>query len=355
VDENTLSLFDIVDEFGLKALSVRPIRGGLINETFAVRTSSSGTWILQAVNPIFAPEVQIDIDHVTNYLRDKGLVSPKLRSTTAGQLWLSADDKIWRMMNFIEGVSVNRATSTNHAREAGMILGDFHVALRDFEHEFHSVREGIHDTAHHVSFLRKTLGETQFKDHENYEAVSDCAEQILTMADHLEELPSQSPSIVHGDPKISNIRYNRDTGRAICLVDLDTVGRMPSLLELGDAFRSWCNAAPSGEDEPEPEFSMPLFEASVGGYAKATGKLLSQQEAAAIPDATLLISLELACRFAADALHEKYFGWNHAQFPSAGEHHLIRARGQLRLAQSLESQLDAARAIVKEAFDDAAK
>ena len=351
MDNNTLSLFDVVEKFGLKALSVRPIRGGLINETFAVRTSSSGTWVLQAVNAIFAPEVQIDIDHVTNHLREKGMVSPKLRETVDGNLWLEADDKIWRMMSFIEGVSVNRATSANHAREAGLILGNFHLAMDDFEHDFHSQRPGIHDTERHLKHLRDSLADKSFKSHENHEAVSQCAEQIFAISDRLEKLPKQEPRIVHGDPKISNIRYNRDTGKALCIVDLDTVGRMESLLELGDAFRSWCNPAPSGEDEQSPEFSMPLFDASIKGYAKATGDLLKPEEWQAIPDATLMICLELSSRFAADALHENYFGWNNAQFASRGEHNLIRANGQLRLAQSLDSQMDAARVIVKEAFD----
>ena len=47
------------------------------------------------------------------------------------------------------------------------------------------------------------------------------------------------------------------------------------------------------------------------------------------------VSLELAARFAADALAESYFGWNAARFPGRGEHNLVRARGQWSLHQAL--------------------
>ena len=47
------------------------------------------------------------------------------------------------------------------------------------------------------------------------------------------------------------------------------------------------------------------------------------------------VSLELAARFAADALRESYFGWDAARFPGRGEHNLVRARGQWSLHQAL--------------------
>ena len=47
------------------------------------------------------------------------------------------------------------------------------------------------------------------------------------------------------------------------------------------------------------------------------------------------ISLELAARFAADALFESYFGWDPARFPGRGEHNLVRARGQWSMHQAL--------------------
>ena len=103
-------------------------------------------------------------------------------------------------------------------------------------------------------------------------------------------------------------------------------------------MRSWCN--PAGEDEEEPEFSLPLFEAAMEGYF---GELKSwfgptRHEVRSIVPGVERICVELATRFAADALHERYFGWNPQRFPSRGAHNLHRARGQLHLARSVRRQ-----------------
>ena len=45
------------------------------------------------------------------------------------------------------------------------------------------------------------------------------------------------------------------------------------------------------------------------------------------------MALELAVRFAADALRESYFGWDAERFESCGHHNLVRARGQLDVAR----------------------
>jgi len=105
-------------------------------------------------------------------------------------------------------------------------------------------------------------------------------------------------------------------------------------IELGDAWRSWCN--PAGEDVAEAEFSMELFAPSAGAYLQANP--------VAVPIRAMLgagverICLELASRFCADALRESYFGWNQDLCGSRGEHNLLRARGQLSLARSVRAQ-----------------
>ena len=47
------------------------------------------------------------------------------------------------------------------------------------------------------------------------------------------------------------------------------------------------------------------------------------------------MSLELAVRFAADALDESYFGWDAGRFASRGDHNLVRARGQWSLHEAV--------------------
>jgi len=153
-------------------------------------------------------------------------------------------------------------------------------------------------------------------------------------------LPSR---IIHGDLKISNLRFTGDT--ATSLIDLDTLQRGTLDAELGDALRSWCNR--SAEDDPEPSFDLGLFEAAMRGYvAGARGLPLTKAEWASIVPGVERITLELASRFVRDALEERYFGWNPA-YGTPGEHNLVRARAMTELAASVHEVAGEAEAILR--------
>jgi hypothetical protein len=148
---------------------------------------------------------------------------------------------------------------------------------------------------------------------------------------------------VHLDLKFNNVLFRSakpggDPTDACCLIDLDTLSRMPLWVELGDAWRSWCNRRP--EYEPEAELDPGVFEASAGAWLDAVELELGRPELESLAHGIERLSLELCSRFAADALQEQYFGWNAERFASAGEHNLNRARGQL----SLHTQAREARA-----------
>jgi hypothetical protein len=117
------------------------------------------------------------------------------------------------------------------------------------------------------------------------------------------------------------------------MIDLDTVGPMPLSLELGDAWRSWCNVR--GEDESEARFDPDIYESSLVGYARDCALSLASDEVDALVHGVEWITLELAARFAADALAERYFGWDPSRFERAGEHNLVRAQGQWSLHQQV--------------------
>jgi Ser/Thr protein kinase RdoA (MazF antagonist) len=226
------------------------------------------------------------------------------------------------------------------ASEAGRVLGEFHRALDDFDHEFAATRAGVHDLGRHIDTLNRTL--EKHSDHPGLSDIRAIADGILAIASRLEPLPATPQRIVHGDPKISNVIFAGD--RAVCLIDLDTVAPMALPLELGDALRSWCD--PAGEDSPASHFSAERFRASLEGYRSGVGTMLSASEWQALPLAALTISVELAARFAADALAEAYFAWDPANFESRSHHNRIRAAGQLALAREIEAELPKLQRIV---------
>ena len=80
---------------------------------------------------------------------------------------------------------------------------------------------------------------------------------------------------------------------------------------------------------------LEIMRASLSGYAAGLGRALTADERRALLLGVEWVSLELAARFAADALFESYFGWDAARFPGRGEHNLVRARGQWSLHEAL--------------------
>ena len=328
--------------------SVRPLGAGLINRTFLAATTRGEPRVLQQVNPIFPPEVNSDIEQVTAHLAERGLETPRIVTTLAGARWLEAEDGggTWRALTYVAGRSMNALTSPAQAHAAGELLGRFHRALDDYDHAFASRRPPIHDLGRHLAALEAALG--AHGGHRDYDQVAPLAEAIFAAARRLDPLAATPPRVVHGDPKINNILFRVHADEALCLVDLDTLGRMDLPLELGDALRSWCN--PAGEDRRQGIFSVALFRAAVSGYARAAAGWVGADEVAGIVAATASIQVELAARFCADALNERYFGWDPAQFPTRGEHNRARAEGQLAIHRSLLAERPALEKAVSAAF-----
>lgn len=339
-------LAPVLAAFGAAGAAVRPLGAGLINQTLLVEGGPRGRFVLQRLHAIFPPEVNDDIDAVTRHLAARGLVTPRIIPAADGRNWTTHDGGTWRALTWVDGVGLERLESPAQAREAGGVLARFHHAVADLDHEFRSRRPGVHDTARHLANLRRAL--EAHAGHRRFAAVAPLARDILAAAAALPPLPAAPERVVHGDPKAANILFTRDRARALCLVDLDTLARMALPLELGDAFRSWCN--PAGEDRSRASFSLELFAAAVAGYAEAAAGLVTATEAAAIVPATQTIYVELAARFCADALEESYFGWNPREFPGRSEHNEVRAESQLTAARSLAAQRVAAEEAVRLAF-----
>ncbi len=319
---------------------------GLINQTFLVRTADHAQFVLQRLNPIFSSAINVDIDVVTRQIETAGHPTPRLVPAQHGQLWVESAGETWRVLTYVAGVCCDTLEDPHQAREAGALLARFHLILSKLQHEFVNVRPGVHDTARHLKALWNVLDSRQ--DHPNYVEIEPLAKEILSLAAQLPVLPGLPDRVVHGDPKISNVVFDDADGKAICMIDFDTLTRMPLPLELGDAFRSWCN--PAGEDTPQTRFSLELFATAISGYASVASGFIEPEERSSVVSATRMIMLELAARFCADALTESYFAWNPNKFSSRSEHNRVRAEGQLAVYRSLTDQADEAERLVDQAF-----
>jgi Ser/Thr protein kinase RdoA (MazF antagonist) len=321
---------------GLDGAQITPLGRGLVNHTYLV-SRGQARFVLQRLNPVFSAAVNDNIDAVTRRLADLGMATPRLVPARDGLLSvdLGAKDGLWRLQTYVDGVSFDVVASLGQARAAGGLVASFHRALDGMHREFSGMRSGVHDTALHLARLREALDAR--RDHRLYREVNALVADLVAGVGDLPPLPSLPPCVCHGDPKLNNILFaGREAPaaeQAVCFIDLDTVGPMALAHELGDAWRSWCNRSP--EDASQARFDVEIFRASFEGFHHALGRTLGADERRACLHGVEWISLELAVRFAADALLESYFGWAPERYPGRGEHNLARAHGQWALHRAV--------------------
>lgn len=317
---------------------IAPHGGGLINATFVVSDAGAPRFALQRLHPIFAAEVNDDLDVVTAHLAARGLVTPRLVRTRDGRACVVHAGRVWRALTWIAGTTVHAVPDPAWAESAGALVGQFHRAVADLAYRYRFARAGVHDTAAHLGALRERAAAST-ADAEAREL----AHAIAAAAAALPELPATAPRHVHGDLKISNVIFGAG-GDALALVDLDTLGRGTLAFELGDALRSWCN--PHGEDAGAVRFDLAIFAAALRGFRAVADPICTAAERASIAVGLETVCVELAARFAVDVFDDRYFGWDAARFPSRRAHNLVRARGQLALAAAVRAVRDELHAIV---------
>jgi len=345
-------MHDTIPEFVLahwRDLAGQPIAaqsGGLINRTFRV-DGRRGPVIVQRLHPVFGWVANEEMAIVNAQLAAKGLTTPRPVRTDAGALWVEdGEGAVWRALTFVEGQAFDRITSPQMAYEAGKLVATFHSSVADLEHEYRHVRAGVHDARKHFGVLREALEE--HAEHRLFDQVAPLAERIWTIAEKLPDWSSLSRRHAHGDLKISNLLFRDGAGH--CLVDLDTLGRMIWPFEMGDALRSWTN--PHGEDQQRSAVDVETFTAALSGYGDVArdADLISDEELETLVAGLGTICVILSSRFLADALHERYFGYDARRFPARGEHNLLRGQGQLSLFDSVETHRSRLEAVVRRAF-----
>ena len=324
---------DVLAAWGWDHAVVAQIAGGLINATYAVRVDGAPVAVLQRLHPIFDAKVNLDLDAVTAHLAGHGLITPRLVRARGDRAWVEHDARIWRALSWVDGTSVHRVPDPSWAEAGGALVGAFHRAVADLQHDYAFARAGVHDTAAHLARLAELA-----TDRSDAEA-ADLATEILDAATRLPAMPVTPRRHCHGDLKISNLLFStepiREPVRALSIVDLDTLGLSTMAFELGDAMRSWCN--PHGEDAGSVTFDLPIFAAAIRGFRATADDLLSDEERTSVVTGLETVCIELAARFAVDVFRDEYFGWDAARFPSRRAHNLVRARGQLALGLAVRT------------------
>ncbi|MCI6374261.1 MAG: aminoglycoside phosphotransferase family protein [Clostridiales bacterium] len=344
-------------------ITAEPYGNGHINDTLCVCVKTQeGTrrYIMQRVNRyVFKrPEdVIANIARVTEYLRgiiaaeggDPARETLTLVPTADGKLFAYDEDgELWRMYLFIEEtISRDLPDTPELFALSGAAFGRFQRQMGGFPAA--SLVESIpdfHNTPARYAQLMDAVARNEAgRLGEVGEELAFCRRyerEVHTLLDALAagEIPLR---VTHNDTKLNNVLLDAQTGRGVCVIDLDTV--MPGLAayDFGDSIRFGATTAEEDErDLSKVSLSLPMFEAFARGFLGEAGQVMGRREIELLPMGAKLMTLECGMRFLADYLNgDKYF-----RIHRPG-HNLDRAHTQFALVRSMEENWDAMQEIVR--------
>lgn len=335
---------------------IRPLGAGLINDTQLLKCRA-GQFVLQRINGVVfkdADAIDANLLCIQDWLAehpDTGVRLPRLLRDSANRATLRDDNgDAWRLLEYIEHSRVLKPLVTpRQAREIGVTLGRFHVALADLPpNRLNLTLPELHDTPQYKVKLDAALKAP----------VRPLCSEVAIALELIEARTALLPAlqrarhegaletrVTHGDPKLDNVLFARDSDRALCLIDLDTV--QPGLLhhDLADCLRSCCNRASALGDEPSAELDLKLARSLMSGYAEIAAPLFDSDAIALLYPAIALIPLELAMRFLTDYLEgDRYF---RVTDPCQN---LTKAQIQLALVVDIEAKRSEIEAIIGDCF-----
>ena len=350
-------------EFGGPVLDVAAYGNGNVNDTF-LATSGAGVpkrFILQRINTrVFRrPElIMRNLRVLADHVRKRTGVSPfgevrrwelplVVPAKDGKDYWTGTDGSFWRALSFIEGSrSYETVRDLDHAKEVGFALGLFHRLISDLPaKELSDTLEGFHVTPLYLRHFDEVLAQTRPARSPEIDYALDFIGQRRALAGILEQAKASGRLFdrpIHGDPKVNNVMIDTQTGRAVSMIDLDTV--KPGLVhyDIGDCLRSCCN--PLGETAEQIEavrFDTGVCKAVLSGYFSMAAGFLTENDYEHFYDAIRLIPFELGLRFFTDYLEgDGYFKTRYK------EHNLDRALVQFKLTESIESRAAEIRTII---------
>lgn len=344
-------------EFGLAGdlIENNPYGNGHINDTYLTRWKSRGEvtpWIVQRINhKIFKdpPSVMENISRISNHIRKKmetaGVQDIDRRVLTCmpasdGKYYfLDKDGNYWRIYAFIgKATSHDICTGPQLAYEAAYAFGSFQALLADFPAaSLHETIPWFHHTPRRFAALEKAFN----LDSANRAATSKPAiefalarKSMTGVVSDLLEKGVIRPNVTHNDTKLNNVMIDDETGRGVCVIDLDTVMSGSILYDVGDMVRtSTITAMEDERDLSKVDMDIDRFEAVIRGYTEAAGDLPSRSEKDLLAFCGRLITFTIGLRFLTDHLAGDVYFKTHRP-----NHNLERAMVQFTMVRKMEER-----------------
>lgn len=357
----TQVLHNAADLFAVpgKRVSIERYGDGHINDTYLMVVAQDGQnsrYILQRINTSLFTDVEKlmhNIELVTSFNRKKVLErggDPEregltLVKTTDGKTYCTVEGAAFRLYKFIEGATTySSVQKPSDFYEAAVAFGRFAGLLAQFDaSQLYEILPNFHNTVwRYENFDKAVKADVKGRAALVQKEIA-WVESHKKMASIIVDLLKSNKiplRVTHNDTKLNNVMIDDKTGKAIAVIDLDTV--MPGSLcyDFGDSIRFGCN--PCAEDEKDlskVNFSLPLFEQFAKGYLFAVGDSITPLEREHLVTGAMLMTYECGMRFLTDYLQgDTYFHTNR------DGQNLDRARTQFKLVDDMEqlkSKLDA--------------
>ncbi len=331
-----------------RVTDVGPFGSGHINETYSVciNGNTKPAYVLQKVNINVFPDIEKLSDNIlrtTNHLlAAKGNFKVMtLIPTIDNKLWYRTNDgQTWRMLTFIKGsISYDLAPNSYFAYQAGLAYGWFIKTLSSLaEPRLHEIIPGFHSLKLRIHQLNQAIIEDSVNRLHKCNPVVDfyvSRSNEMEQFDGLVGTPAIPLRITHNDTKINNVLFDKN-GKAISVIDLDTV--MPGVVhyDFGDAIRTI--AATALEDETNLELvgiNLDLYKSFANGFLQETRQILTSSEMEYLPIAPRIMAYIMGIRFLADYLRgDSYYKVKNP------EHNIQRATNQMTLIADMERKRD---------------
>lgn len=359
--------------FGLKEPELSHMPGGRVNESFLAE-SGGRRFVLQRINDLFQASVRrfiapagpgplpVDTTVGDNWravvqavAERSGLAElpiPSIFPALNGGWLASFDgeasaglDGCWRLTAFVEGRPAPKDSAG--AAEAAGLLGFFHRQLnRPLPIDLRPLPEGDFTNQHLSSPPELEQIFDDYRGHPRLGEIKGLVERAIQAAGGLLARPdfiavfSLRDVVIHGDPKADNFLFSPE-GKALCLLDWDSVGLGHVLVDVAELMRSWASFGNDGRPKTE------CLAAAVESYA-SSGLDLNLDEVEMLPAVLRAIVLNLCRRYLVDSLAQVYFRWDRQAYPSLFHQNLSRAEGMLRAAEWLmENEIDLGRLLAE--------
>ena len=348
----------IMEQFDLKGpiVSMGEYGSGHINATYLVEVNEKGSlekYIFQQVNTdIFVDIKRLmeNIQGVTSYLTKQIEArngNPKretlqvIKTKEGENFYRDEDGLCYRVYRFItEATSYDAVESPKDFYESAVAFGNFQYLLADYPAE--TLYETI-PNFHHTAKRFETFCQAVKEDvcgraasvQKEIDFVMARANETSALTSLLEskELPLR---VTHNDTKLNNIMIDDETGKGICVIDLDTVMPGSALYDFGDSIRFGANTAVEDEtDLSKVSLDLDLYEIYVKGYLEGCKGSLTELELSLLPMGAKMMTFECGMRFLTDYLQGDHYFRIHRE-----HHNLDRCRTQFALVADMEKKWD---------------